>query len=585
MRFRKHDSKSKVKLNSNLFKYFIESPKAKTNIKILPIYKRLLIFLFVAIIVILFALQNWNFRFNNFELIWERIKNIFSFDKNSNFLTGSFSYEYDNLWFLSFKYLYITFKYALVGTFIGFILAIITSFLSYKNINNKKFAYFIKLFILFLRAIPELVFIRIFSMTFRNEVCLLFIYIWFTWLWLHKYYIELLESIDLKAYKISMMQGNSRYKAFRDEILSRAKNKFFSLFLFSFESNVKWTSILSALSLPGIGILLKKGYSSTEEFKQLGIPLFVLITFIIFLEIINIIFKKYLFEAKSKKINFEENMSNKNKYLSLSKKRNIRSIVLFIFFLLIIVYSIYVLIDIKFLIHNMNAIKLFVTSLFKPNWNSLNLNSTEFSKNSFLMLLKCFEFSILCIVIVAILTILFVRFASIKLTNNNYYPFISRCIFVLIRTIPIIVMFYIFKPLFDSPFILLIILIGIQEATNLIKQVVETIDNLSEQKIAYLKMQGYSNNFIFRNFIFPSIKKDFYSLLSFYFELIFRNTITYSMFVGEEMNFGNMIWTSLDNVKSYHPDIAAAYIWFSTISIIIINLSSSYMKKYIQNQH
>ncbi|UUD37146.1 ABC-type phosphate/phosphonate transport system, permease component [Mycoplasmopsis californica] len=580
MRYRKHDKENNITFNSNAFAYFVESQKTKTSSKILPIYRRILIFLLVVLIVIIFVFQNYNLRVDNFSLLWERIKNIFVFDTRSDFLSGPLSGEYVNLWSLSFKYLYYTIKYALVGTFIGFILALVTVTLSYKEINNKYFAYILKGFILVLRAIPELVFIRVFLMTFRDEVSLIFVFIWFSWLWLHKYYIELLEKTNLKSYQISVMQGNSKYVAFKREILPRVQSKITALFLYSFESNIKWSSILGALSLPGIGALIKKGYSSTGEFKQLGIPLFVLVCFIIILEIINVLVKKYLFEGRTKALKIETNLPKNKLYTKLSKQKNIRKIILIVFLLLISAYVIYVLVRTKFLLHNLDAIRAFAGKLFQPNWKVLNFASGDFAVNPLLMLIKCFEFSILSLVIIICLTLLFIRFSSFKI-SNKYSAFSIRIMCVLMRTVPVIVLFYVFKPIFVSPFFLLIILISSFETGNLVKQMTEAVENLSQNKINNLRLQGYSNNQIYCCFVIPMIKKELTAMLIFYFEIVFRNTLTFSVFVGKELEFGNQIWSTLDNAKSYHPEIAVAYIWLGTIAIIGINLGGQFIKKII----
>ncbi len=64
------------------------------------------------------------------------------------------------------------------------------------------------------------------------------------------------------------MQGNSKTKAFFKEIYPRVKNRIIALFIFSFESNMRWASILGALTLPGIGKLIYYASKQITYFNE-----------------------------------------------------------------------------------------------------------------------------------------------------------------------------------------------------------------------------------------------------------------------------------------------------------------------------
>ncbi|SYV96036.1 ABC-type phosphate/phosphonate transport system, permease component, partial [Mycoplasma putrefaciens] len=137
---------------------------------------------------------------------------------------------------------------------------------------------------------------------------------------------------------------------------------------------------------------------------------------------------------------------------------------------------------------------------------------------------------------------------------------IFRSINVFIRLIPVIVIFYIFKAIFDNTVTLLIICIALHQMSSQTKQLVELVDNLDQQVINNLKLQGYSNNQIFLKYVLPSIKIEFISLTVFYFELIFRSSITYSILASQDLLIGTQITNHLDP-RNFHPQIALAYVW------------------------
>ncbi|QJG67040.1 ABC transporter permease subunit [Mycoplasma phocoenae] len=563
MRNRKNNSKKQIKINKNFFYYQVESYSDKSSKKIRPFYFHIFLLLFIALIIGLwFSISN-KIRIENIDIFIKKTSNLFEFKNKSSFWG---LYTETNLIKLVFKFLYISIKYGLVGTFIGFLLAFATSLVSTELVTNKYLSKINRILILIIRAIPEIVFIKLFISTFMNEMSLLFVYIWFTWLWLHKYYCEILDTIDRHEYYVSIKQGNNKFNAFKKEILPRIKNRYLTLFLFSFESNIRWTSILGILSLPGLGALIKHGSQDTYFFKELGIPLTVLILFVLCLEFINIKLKKCLFEHKTKELKYIEK-NKQDLYKKLSKKKNYKQIILSIILVLLIVYSVIVLIQTPFLTHNSNSSKQFLKAFFTPDFREMNWRG---SNSIFSLLSECFTFALLSMSLTILISLVYLRFMSTKL-NNKYTYFLARNLNSLNRLIPTVVLFLLFKPLLSSPLLLILILLGIHESSNISKQLVEAIDNLDEEVIKNLKSQGYSNNYIYKKYALPSIKHIFISLSIFYFELAFRSSITYSVFANEDLHLGNEIWMNLDINTVPKPRVAMSYVWVATICILLIN--------------
>ncbi|MCT4469451.1 ABC transporter permease subunit [Mycoplasma sp. HS2188] len=569
MRTYSNSENNSIIKEKKLFRYRYKSLKSKqkTSWKIHPIFIHLIILLAIGLLAYIFYEKSSKLKFDNTGFIVQKIQNLFSFGTKSYRLTGRTSGEYTSLLMDSITALWISIKLGLVGTFIGFILAVVTSVLSFSKATNKYSAFAFKSIILILRAMPELVFIRVITFTARNELSLLLVFVWFTWLWLHKYYIEIFENVDLSPYWNSISQGNNKFKAFYKEIWPRVKHRIYSLFLFSFESNMRWSSILGALSLPGIGVLISYGASQTANFKELGIPLLFLMLFIVFLEIINILFKKYLIEAKTKKISINSQFKYIN-YKQLARQLNVRKIVYSVIFSLCLIVTAYVLITTKWLFFELSATKGFFEYFFRPDFTVFDFRSWNLA-NPFYVLWESMSFTILALIICLLLTLISIRLQSLHL-NNKYWAITWRILNVLIRLVPTIVYFFVLQPLFQSALFLIILIISLHEMSSISKQLTEAIDNLDEEIILNMRLQGFSNNQIYFKYVLPAIKFDFIALSFFYFELIFRNSITYSIFAPSQLNIGTKIWTNL-NTRNYHPEIAMAYTWLATFAILLIN--------------
>lgn len=110
------------------------------------------------------------------------------------------------------------------------------------------------------------------------------------------------------------------------------------------------------------------------------------------------------------------------------------------------------------------------------------------------------------------------------------------------------------------------------------------MNSLDEEIIANMRLQGYSNNAIYFKYVLPSIKFDLISMSTFYFELIFRASITYSIFSENKLTIGTQITINMDT-RNFHPEKAMTYVWIGTISILFINLSSYLLLKKIKKSY
>lgn len=552
------------------FRYINKKSNTATSWKTHPVYFHLLFIAFIAVCLYSIYALSGTIKISNFNDVAKKLKLLFSFGNKYTERTGRFDGNYENLFIETMKVLWVTIKLALTGTFIGFVLSLVTAYFSFATPTNKYSAFLVFAIMLILRSIPELVFIQLFILSIQNELSLLLVYIWFTWLWLHKYYEELLVSVDLEAYKISLMQGNSKTKAFFKEIYPRVKNRIIALFIFSFESNMRWASILGALTLPGIGKLIYYASKQITYFNELGIPLLVLMVFVLLLEVLNYIFKRYLFEAKTKVILPKKDETKASYYNRLSKKANVRRIIIILIFVLFATVSIVTFATTSIKIHNLDATKEFFKHVFNPDFSHFSFKSTDVHHNPILLIWNSLQFSFASLFICIVLTIISIRLQSLNL-NRLYVAATARSLNVLVRLIPTTVLFYTFFNIFPSPITLLMLVVSIHQMCSQSKQLTEVVDNLDIEIINNMQMQGYTNNQIFLKYVLPAIKVDFISMTIFYFELIFRNSITYYVLANQELHIGRNINKYLDT-RSYQPRIALSYVWLSCFSILLINI-------------
>lgn len=113
---------------SNLFFYKVESKKSQTQNKLKPIWFHILILFFLAVII--FTFSKFDYKLNSYFGFQNFYKNVFKFFqiKNESTYLGKTNLALDSL-----SYLWVSIKYAIVGTFIGFVIAIFTAFLSIQN--------------------------------------------------------------------------------------------------------------------------------------------------------------------------------------------------------------------------------------------------------------------------------------------------------------------------------------------------------------------------------------------------------------------------------------------------------------------
>lgn len=520
------------------------------------IAKRIAIYLFSLLLITLLLTQDWSINVNGWKQFKINVINIFNPTNQSTYNDTNESY---NLFLTSLAFLWISIKYTLVGTFLGFFLAIITSFFASIFFSNKIIEKFSLFFTLLIRCVPELLYIYLFSSIFNSYLALCFIMFFFSWIWIHKYLLEILNSVDLKNYNISCLQGNSKIKSFFIKIYPIIKNRYLERFLYSFESNLRWGSIVSLIGLPGIGILIKYAQESVTTFNQFLIPSLILWFFLVFLELINLLFKRFLFEDINRKF-------NENRIIF-----NLRNIILKILFIILLSFCIYILSGIEFRVIYSKALINKLKSIFYIKASVFFINN-PLEENIYYSIWQSVSFSLVCAALSILFSIFWVRFSNIHL--NKRWLFLSfRSLNTFFRSIPIIIIFYILNPLFNNPILLLIFILAMHKSLSFAKQMTQSVDSINKNIINNLKMQMHSNSWIFYKYILVKLRAEYVSIFLIALELSFRYSLTYSIIASDNLIIGSKI-ANIFNEKINDISLYTPYLWISILLIFLLNLIS-----------
>ena len=531
-------------MNKLLFEYSSNSLNASRRIR--PYFKILFILLLISLIIFSFFQISFSLNIIGLESVTENLNKIFEF-KNQDLRFPSNTILENSL-----NYLWITVRVTLTGTVIGFLLAVITSFLCSKKITNNYLSILLKLFILFLRAFPTIIFINISKSVFHLEVAAILIFAWFSWIWCNKYLLEIISNIDIEPYKQSLKNGIGRFYSFKNQIYLRCKNKFINIFLYSFESNFRWTTLLATVGVIGIGFFIEQNIPN--NFELIGIPLILILISILFLEFLSLFIKKVLLINKSK----------------LKKTFNWKKLINYLILFLILSIVIYSLIILKFDEFNQKILNQKITSLFNPDFSLWS--KSESRQNPWLGILELF-YQCVCSIFIASFYSLFMSILLSEKIQKSYVYFPAKILNTFLRIIPIIILFYIFNPLFFSAISLGVILFGLYSGTIISKQLSESVNTLEKETIDFYKKQGYSKIFIIKVYVWPKIKKDFKSFAYIRLEVIFRGMIILGG-LGFSILGARLESFELRNQLKY----TSAFMWAILITIFTYNLIPNLIK-------
>ena len=533
--------------NSNVFYNWVSTNKNYKKLN--PWIKWTISIIVFVIIVLSFVSVGFKIAPNGSNLFFENLKLFFMFsDKSKYFPEQSF-------WNVSLVYLLLTIKQTLLGTIVGFALALMTSYLSFKLFTNKFSSLVISIIVNVFRFLPILMVIYYIQLSYTKELGLFIVLLWFTWLWAHKYLIEIYRNIDYSLYFQRILEGNNKFISFFKTVFHQVNTRVVSLFLYSFESNVRWSTILGTLGLTGIGQLIQQG---TEDFSTMGIPVLMISVFLVFLEILIFTFKKVFIEEK---IPFVKKDFNENRYLKYRKFKKVFSIVLIIVLISFIVYA--------FVSSDFNSLKndsgkVFIEQVFAPDWSILKSSSLTIPIWQQIVNLLG---QIIVVLTISILVLLLTLFLGNKFLFKKTY-FLIHILNSIVRAIPPIAILFLVDSIYFDTSSALTIALAISLSTTLFKIINEKNEKIDSYSIKIMFLSGHSRCVIFKNYVLYKIRNDIVTIGIFEFENTFRNLIIYGSYSG-----ATEISSQLDYLfKRSLYDKMGAFFWLIFICIIVINI-------------
>ncbi|MFV8472417.1 ABC transporter permease subunit [Mycoplasma sp. 1458C] len=493
----------------------------------------------------LYALYNLNFFYTvqnpSWQNAWDNFKSIFSFASHNKELSA-------NIWLINWNYFLITLKSVTIGTFFGFLLAIVTGYCSATNIHKHKyFPFLVKIILMLLRAFPVIVFILLFKNAFSAELASFIIYFWFTWLWMNRYIADLIESCSTKQYFRDLALGINKLQSFYKNIYQQVKIKFFLNFFLSYESNIRWLTILGLVGINGLGIVFADPKHYQDSF---GITLLFIAMFILIIESILYLLNKILLVQKPQFQPTKQTI----KCWKYNWKKYVLCLMLIGYFA-VMIWGFISLADSK--IYSI-TLKQYFANVFKFDFSSFNWGVM---KQYFIILQQAY----VSVVLAYILGVMYAYILAEKI-NKNYSVIASKIVLTFIKVVPTYFWFLVFNPLMDSVAAITVALV-VSAFRKMTKQISESINTLPSNIIALYKVKGWSKLKIYRYYVLPYVNKQLLSVFIFQGEDAVRNSISYGTFAN--LGIYNLVlqYQDKNEYSKIFPVILPAYIFFIILEI------------------
>lgn len=180
-----------------------------------------------------------------------------------------------------------TIKMAIIGTTLGALVALPISFLAANNVLNSKILRGICRFILnIIRTVPDLLLGSIFvAIVGIGPVAGILALAVFSFGMISKLFYETIEAIDDGPIEAIRSMGGSTLDVIRYAIFPQISAQLFSYFLYTFEINVRASTVLGYLGAGGIGVLLQRSLSQFryDQTSIIVISMFIVVFIIDFI--------------------------------------------------------------------------------------------------------------------------------------------------------------------------------------------------------------------------------------------------------------------------------------------------------------
>lgn len=177
-----------------------------------------------------------------------------------------------------------TLQIALVGTVLGFVLALPLSLLATRSLYGRAVTTGVRTFLSVLRTVPSLLWAIVFVVAFglgpaAGALGIAF----YTVGYLGKLFYEALDGVDSEVIEAVWSTGANRLQLARYAVLPEAANSILSQLLFIFEYNVRASTILGFVGAGGIGFYIL-GYIQLLQYDRLLTALLVTLVVVLVID-------------------------------------------------------------------------------------------------------------------------------------------------------------------------------------------------------------------------------------------------------------------------------------------------------------
>ncbi|WP_406614261.1 ABC transporter permease subunit [Mycoplasma corogypsi] len=334
-----------------------------------------------------------------------------------------------------------------------------------------------------------------------------------------------------------------------------------NLFL-AIESNIRWNTILGSIGIVGIGFFFNSYYN---KYQFLGITIFYIMVLILSLELLMFSFNKWVFKNNS--------FYFKNLNIDLKVSYNYKKWLLILTFIFFVIFTFSTIISLVINISKNG----FINTTYYQNSLSKMFNFDFSDIYQWKIYLTLTQQTYVALFLGLLLSLIYAYFMPEKL--NKVVVSIGFKIFLsFIKSMPVIIFFFIFNPLVNTHTALIFIL-TISSFRSLIKQINEAINSLDQTQLNFFRNIGKSKRQIYLYYVLPIIRKYLYSFTLFEVEKTYRNSITYSVFIGAGIYPIIENYQRLDQYQKILPLVLPVIIFFVFLEILYLFFKNHNLNK------
>ncbi|MCV3753956.1 PhnE/PtxC family ABC transporter permease [Ureaplasma zalophigenitalium] len=510
--------------------------------------------------------------FSGHDIFWKNISGFFDFKTTE---VAGYKYTPTATFIHALKYLWKTISFSILGTLLGILISVPVALLSSKNFIKTPLVYMpMRILMSIMRAIPPIVFAFGFKNLVSKELAATFALALFVTAVMAKWLYEDLDTYDVSAYHGMQAIGNTKLVAFKNSILPYLNKRIFAYGFYSFEMVVRFAAILSIVGIPTIGESISN-YQEPDKFGGLNIVLWTLITFMVILEVLNFLVRKYFLEAIPKRPVVDEHLPYDQYLKALKKQRPKIYLWKIALAVIIITLSIAALFQIKWQAANKIQVFYFVKGMqafFSPEWS---LFSVWDHQNVFRLGFDALAVAILATLIGTLLAIPIALLASFNITK--WTSLIFKLVIIILRAIPAFTFAFLFLALSkDSIVFAGVLALGIHSIGMMGKLTTQAIEKIPQRFFESLDSIG-ANTWLKFKYTLKEIMPTIISNFLYRIEINFKSTTVIGT-VGAS-KFGLQI-----NIFSGDPENwnrLSSYLIFTVVLLMILEYLSSLLRKKI----